>query len=99
MSQQLLYCRTRLGGVILVYAKRDLFVLGLFCLSETLCIYVTQLSLAPMLSCAREIHVLCFISILVAYLGLGVGVLCCLEVVIAGCWLCHFGPRLAIGLS
>ena len=36
-----------------------------------------------MLSCVREIHVLCLKSILVAYLG--VGALCCLEVVVAGC--------------
>ena len=41
-----------------------------------------QLSLAPMPSCAHEIHVLCFKGILVAYLG--VGALSCLEVVVAG---------------
>ena len=49
-----------------------------------------------MLSCACEIHLLCLRGILVAYLGMRV--LCCLKVVVAGCWLCHFGPRLAIGL-
>ena len=49
-----------------------------------------------MLSCAREVHVLCFKSILVAYLG--VGALCCLKVVVAGCGLGHFGSRLAVGL-
>ena len=59
--------------------------------------YITWLPLAPMLSCTREIHVLCLRSIIVAYLG--VGALCCLKVMVAGCWLCHFGPRLAIGLS
>ena len=42
-----------------------------------------------MLSCAREIHVLCLRGILVAYHG--VRALCCLEVVVVGCWLCHFG--------
>ena len=49
-----------------------------------------------MLSCAHKIHVLCLRSILVIYLG--VRAFCCLEVVVAGCWLCRFGPRLAIGL-
>ena len=49
-----------------------------------------------MLSCARDLYMLCLKGILVAYLSLGA--LCCLGVVIAGCWLCHFGPRLAIGL-
>ena len=49
-----------------------------------------------MLNCAREIHVLCVKGILVAYLG--IGALCCLEVVVAGCWLCCFGPRPAFGL-
>ena len=38
-----------------------------------------------MLNCARGIHVLCLKSILVAYLG--VRALCCLKVVVAGCWL------------
>ena len=33
-------------------------------------------------SCAGEIHVLCLKGILVAYLG--VGALCCLEIVVAG---------------
>ena len=33
---------------------------------------------------------------MVAYLN--VGALCCLGVVVAGCWLCHFGPRPAVGL-
>ena len=49
-----------------------------------------------MLSCARDLYVLCLRSILVAYLS--VGALCCLKVVVAGCWLCHSGPRLATGL-
>ena len=49
-----------------------------------------------MLSCARDLYVLCFRSILVAYLS--VRALCCLKVVVAGCWLCHFGPHSAIGL-
>ena len=49
-----------------------------------------------MLSCARGIYVLCLKGIPVAYLG--VGVLCCLGVVVAGCWLCRFGPCLAVGL-
>ena len=49
-----------------------------------------------MLSYAREIHVLCFKGILVTYLG--VGTLCCLEVVVAGCWLYCFGPRPAVRL-
>ena len=49
-----------------------------------------------MLSCACEIHVLCLRDILVAYLG--VGALYCLKVVVACCWLCHFGPCPAIGL-
>ena len=47
-------------------------------------------------SCAREIHVLCLKGILVAYLGMGV--FCCPEVVVASCWLCCFGPCLAVGL-
>ena len=49
-----------------------------------------------MLSCARKIYVLCLKSLLVAYFG--VGALCCLEVVVAGCWLCRFGSRPAVGL-
>ena len=49
-----------------------------------------------MLSCAHELYVLCLRGILVAYLG--TGVLCCLKVVVASCWLCRFGPRLAVGL-
>ena len=49
-----------------------------------------------MYSCAREIHKLCLEGILVACLG--VGALCCLKVVVAGCWLWHFGPRSAVGL-
>ena len=55
-----------------------------------------RLPLALMPSYAREIHLLCFRDILVAYLG--VGALCCLKVVVAGCWLCHFGSRPAVGL-
>ena len=49
-----------------------------------------------MLSCALEIHVLCLRDILVAYHG--VGALYCLKVVVADCWLCHFGSRLAVRL-
>ena len=49
-----------------------------------------------MLSCACEIYVLCLRGILVAYLG--VGALCCLGVVVAGCWLCRFGPHPAVVL-
>ena len=41
-------------------------------------------------SYAREIHVLCFRGILVAYLG--VEAFCCLKVMVAGCWLCRFWP-------
>ena len=58
--------------------------------------YITRLLIAPMLSCAREIHVLCLGGILVACLG--VGALGCLKVVVASSWLCHFGPRPAVGL-
>ena len=47
-------------------------------------------------SCARGIHVLGFRGILVACLG--VGAFHCLKVVVAGCWLCRFGQRPAIGL-
>ena len=50
-----------------------------------------------MLSCARDLYMLYFRGILVAYLS--VGALCCLGVVVAGCWLCHFGPHPAVGLS
>ena len=39
---------------------------------------------------------LCFRGILVAYLGKKV--LCCLEIVVAGCWLCRFGSHLAVRL-
>ena len=49
-----------------------------------------------MLSCVCDLYVLCLRGILVAYLS--VGALCCLKVVVAGCRLCHFGSRLAIGL-
>ena len=49
-----------------------------------------------MLSCARDLYMLYFRGILVAYLN--VGALCCLEVVVASCWLCYFGPRSAVGL-
>ena len=49
-----------------------------------------------MLSCARDLYVLCLRGILVAYLS--VGALCCLKVVVAGCWLCHSGSRPAVGL-
>ena len=96
MSWHLLHCRTRPGCVLLAYAKRDLFVLCLVCSSETLRVYITWLLLAPMLSCAPDLYVLCLRSILVVYLS--VGALCCLGVVVAGCWLCHFGPRLTIEL-
>ena len=54
------------------------------------------LPLALMPSCACGVHVLCLRGILVACLGLGV--LCCLKVVVAGYWLCHFDPRPAVGL-
>ena len=57
---------------------------------------IAQLLLTPMPSCAREIHVLCFKSILVAYLSMEA--LCCLEVVVAGSWLYHFGSCPAIEL-
>ena len=50
-----------------------------------------------MLSCARDLYMLCLKGILVAYIS--VGALGCLKIVVASCWLCHFGPRLAIGLS
>ena len=49
-----------------------------------------------MLSCTRDLYVLCLRGILVAYLS--VRVLCCLEVVVAGCWLCHFDPCPAVRL-
>ena len=39
---------------------------------------------------------LCLVGILVAYLD--VGTLCYFEAVVAGCWLCRFGPRLAVRL-
>ena len=39
---------------------------------------------------------LCLRSILVAYFG--VEAFCCLQVVVAGSWLCRFGPRPAVGL-
>ena len=55
-----------------------------------------RLLLALMLSCARDLYMLCFRGILVAYLG--VEALCCLGVVAAGSWLCHFGSRPTIGL-
>ena len=38
MSQHLFHCRTRPGGVLLAFARRGLFVLGLVRLSETLCV-------------------------------------------------------------
>ena len=47
-------------------------------------------------SCTHEIYMLCLKGFLVIYLG--VGAFCCLKVVVASSWLCHFGPRLAIGL-
>ena len=80
----------------MAYAKRGLFVLGLVRLFETLCVIFMRFLLAPMLSCARDLYVLCFRSILIAYLS--VGALCCLKVVVVGCWLCHFDTRLAVGL-
>ena len=43
-----------------------------------------------MLSCACEIYVLCFRSLLVALFGMGA--LCCLKVVVADCWLCVVPP-------
>ena len=49
-----------------------------------------------MLSCACDLYMLCLRGILVAYLG--VGARCCLGVVVASSWLCHFGPHPAIGL-
>ena len=58
MSQHLFHYRTRPGGVLLVYAKRGLFVLGLVRPSETLR-YIMQLLIALMVSCARDIHMLC----------------------------------------
>ena len=47
-------------------------------------------------SCIHEIRVLCLRDVLVAYLG--IEVLYCLKVMVASCWLCHFGSRSAIGL-
>ena len=55
-----------------------------------------RLLLASMLSCARDLYMLCLRGILVAYLS--VGALCCLEVMVAGCWLCHFGSCPVVGL-
>ena len=49
-----------------------------------------------MLSCAHDLYVLCPCNILAAYLS--VGALCCLGVMVASCWLCHFGSRPAVGL-
>ena len=49
-----------------------------------------------MLSRTHDLYVLCFRGILVAYLS--EWALYCLGIVVAGCWLCHFGPRLAVGL-
>ena len=83
---------TRPGGVLLAFAKRGLFVLGLVRLSETLRVILRGFHLPQ---CLGGIHVLCLRSIFVAYLG--VRALCCLEVVVAGYWLCHFGPRPAVG--
>ena len=56
----------------------------------------TQLSTAPMPSCARRMLVSCLVGIQVACLG--VKAFCCLKIVVAGCWLCHFGPCPAVGL-
>ena len=81
---------------MLAYNKRGSFVLSLVRQSKTLRVYITWLPLALMFSCAREIHMLYFKGILVAYLG--VRALCCLEIVVAGCWLYHFGPHPAVGL-
>ena len=47
-----------------------------------------------MLSYTCDLYVLCLRGILVAYLS--VGALYCLKVVVASCWLCHFGPGLAV---
>ena len=47
-------------------------------------------------SCARGIHLLSLRGILVAYFD--VEALCCLKVVVAGYWLCCFGPPPAVGL-
>ena len=47
-------------------------------------------------SCARKMHVPCLKIIPVAHFG--VRALYCFEVVVAGCWLCYFGPRPAVGL-
>ena len=77
MSWHLSHCRTRPGGVSLAYAKRGLFVLCLVCLSETLQVIFIRLLLAPMISCAHDLYVLCLRGILVAYLS--VGALCCLK--------------------
>ena len=49
-----------------------------------------------MLSCKFDLYVLCLRGILVAYLG--VEAICCLRVVVAGSWLCRFGPHPAVGL-
>ena len=96
MSQHFSHCRTWPGGISLAFARRHLLVLGLVYPFETLRIYDMQLPLASMPSCACEIHVLCQKNFPVAYLG--VRALCCLKVVVTGCWLCRFGPRLAIEL-
>ena len=58
--------------------------------------YIAWFLLAPMPSCACGIHVLCLRGFLVAYIG--VGVICCLGVVVAGSWLCRFGLRPAVRL-
>ena len=74
-------------------------LLGVVCLCWAWSVYLkpcTRLPLAPMPSCACEIHVLCLKSILVACLV--VGAFCCFKIMVAGCWLCHFGPCLAVGL-
>ena len=48
-----------------------------------------------MLSCACDLYMLCLKSILVAYLS--VEALCCLGVVVAGCWLCHLAHIQPLG--
>ena len=48
-----------------------------------------------MLSCARDVYVLYLKGILVAYLS--VGALCCLGIMVAGCWLCHLAHVQPLG--
>ena len=47
-------------------------------------------------SCVRKMLVSCLGGILVACLGMEA--FCCFEVMVASCWLCHFGSRLAVEL-